>query len=82
MAVLQSKAYAENDLLTWTIYDHPLDFPDDYVVRPFSSRLACALSVHFKHAQLEHVRGALQNLGLTCLSRTETDPPFVLETWI
>jgi len=82
MAVLQSKAHAENDLLVWTIYDHPIEFPDSYVVRPFSSKLVCPLTVHFKHGQLGYVRSALQNLGLTCLARAEDDPPFVLETWL
>lgn len=82
MVVLHNKAIDENDLLTWTVYDHPPDFPDDYVVRPFSSKLACPLTVHFKHAQLEHVRSALANLGLTCLQRAESDPPSILETWI
>jgi hypothetical protein len=79
---LHIKAMQERDLLTWTIYDHPLDFPDSYVVRPFSSKLACPLTVHFAHAQLDVVRGALERLGLTRLARSESDPPSVIETWI
>jgi hypothetical protein len=79
---LHVEAMERNDLLTWTIYDHPADFPDCYVVRPFSSRLACPLTVHFQHAQLEGVREALARIGLTCLPRSESDPPSVVETWI
>jgi hypothetical protein len=82
MATLQNNAIAKNDLLTWTIYDHPEDFPHCFVVRPFSSKQACALTVHFEHAQLAAVRQALMNLGLTCLTRSETDPPSVVETWL
>jgi hypothetical protein len=82
MATLHNNAIAKNDLLTWAIYDHPPDFPDSYVVRPFSTKQGCPLTVHFQHAQLEHVRAALMNLGLTCLSRSESDPPYFLETWL
>ncbi len=73
---------ADNDLLVWTIYDHPLDFPDGYVVRPHSSKHARPLNLVFAHAQLAVVRAALQHLGLTCLPRDASDPPAVLETWI
>jgi hypothetical protein len=79
---MQNKALAQGDLLTWTIYDHPSDFPYHYVVRPHSARLNKPLTVHFQHAQLEHVRGALEHLGLTCLPRAESDDPCIVETWI
>lgn len=79
---LHARATADNDLLTWTIYEHPDDFPNLYVVRPHSSKYACPLDLHFAHTQLAVVRGALQHLGLTCLPRAESDPPAVLETWI
>jgi hypothetical protein len=82
LALLHNKAIEENDLLTWNIYDHPLDFPHSYVVRPFSTRLGCPLTVHFEHARLECVRLELIHLGLTCLVRAETDPPSLVETWL
>lgn len=82
MIQLQNKAIDDNDLLTWTIYSHPEDFPDCYIVRPFSSRLACPLTVHFQHTSLDRVRGALERLGLTCISRAPGDPPSVVETWL
>jgi hypothetical protein len=82
MAQLQAKAHAENDLLTWTIYERPADFPDSYVVRPHSSRVACPLSVHFERRNLESVRAALEGLGLTRLERAPSDDPCILETWI
>jgi hypothetical protein len=80
---LHNKSRAQNDLLVWTIYDHPKDFPNSYVVRPFSSRQGAApLTVHFEHAQLEHVRGALEHLGLICMPRAESDDPTIVETWL
>jgi hypothetical protein len=82
LAVLHNKAIADSDLLTWAIYDHPLDCPDSYVVRPFSTKLGGPLTVHFEHAQLDTVRAALMNLGLICMPRDETDPPFLVETWL
>ena len=72
---IQNKALEQNDLLTWTIYDHPDDFPHAFVVRPFSSKMACPLTVHFEAQQLDAVRAALMHMGLTCLTRSETDPP-------
>ena len=82
MAALLQKSHDQNDLLTWTIYDHPVDFPDYYIVRPHSAALKRPLTVHFQHAQLEQVRFALAQLGLVCLARSDTDPPNVLEVWI
>lgn len=82
MAALLQKSHDENDLLTWAIYDHPTDFPNHYIVRPHSSKLARPLTVHFQHHQLEQVRFALAQLGLVCIARTDSDPPNVLETWI
>lgn len=82
MEQIHVKARRQNDLLTWTVYDHPDDFPHCYVVRPHSSRLARPLTVHFEHTQLERVRSALEHLGLTRLDRAPGDPPAVLETWI
>jgi hypothetical protein len=82
MAQLHNKAVQEQDLLVWTIYDHPSDFPDSYVVRPHSTKLGSPLTVHIQHAQLDHVRGALEHLGLTCLPRSPEDDPSILETWL
>jgi hypothetical protein len=82
MAVLHNKALTDGDLLMWSIFDHPPDFPDSYVARPFSTRLGCPLTVHFQHAQLEHVRAAMMHLGLTCITRGTCDPPYLMETWL
>lgn len=82
MAQLQAKAQTIGDLLVWTIYDHPSDYPDMYVVRPFSSRMGQALTVVFARTSLELVRGALENMGLACITRGVTDDPCILETWL
>jgi hypothetical protein len=82
MTALHQHAAREGDLLTWTIYDHPSDFPHAYVARPHSARLANPLTVHFEHSQLEFVRAALAHMGLTCIPRAEGDDPAIVETWI
>lgn len=79
---LQANAYAGGDLLIWVIYEHPSDFPAEYVVRPFSSKRGAPLALHFNHAQLEYVRGAMRNMGLTRLPRSPGDDPCILESWV
>ena len=80
--VFQSTAHADGDLLIWTIYDHPKDFPDDYVVRPHSTKLEKPMPVHFRHEQLAYVRRALRRLGLVCIARSPGDDPCILESWL
>jgi hypothetical protein len=82
---LHQQARAEGDLLVWTIYDRPKDFPDRCVLRPARTKggarpLGCHIT--FDHAQLPLARSALQNLGCVCLGRDEHDDPCILESWI
>lgn len=82
MEKIQAQAQVRNDLLTWTVYDHPTDYPGHYVIRPYSAKLDAPLTVHFKHEQLDAVRAALANMGLTCLPRAEGDDPCIVEVWL
>lgn len=79
---LQKNAHEEGDLLVWTVYDHPKDFPDTYIVRPHSSSRAKPLAVHFSHPDLELIRYILERAGLICMQRSEADDPTIVETWI
>jgi hypothetical protein len=82
MIEVQRQAHADADLLVWTIYAMPSDFPQSYVVRPFSSKYGKGLTVHFEHPQLNAVRGALERMGLVRLDRQEGDDANIVETWL
>jgi hypothetical protein len=71
-------------LRMFTVYDHPLDYPHDYVVRGaciFPGRVQPDLTPFAIHPSLEAVRDALPP-GLSCIPRHPDDDPAVLEVWL
>ena len=68
----------------WTVYDHPADFPDGYVARKFvvDGPEPKPTDVAMWSVDLEEVRDFLENLGLTCLARSEGDEPQIVESWV
>lgn len=72
-------------LAVWTIYDHPLDFPDSYVARQWlvgETGLQATANV-VQSQDLEVLRTMmLVDLGLTCLPRSPEDDPKVVESWV
>lgn len=72
------------DLIMWTIYDHPSDYPNVYVARewcilpsghqPTGNVIRCAV--------LEPLREQMRNAGRICLDRDERDDPVIVESWI
>lgn len=73
-------------LSTWTIYDHPSDFPDNYVVREFRIQAGSDPILGQAHLflTLAEARDALQQLAPSayCLARQPEDDPTVVETWL
>lgn len=76
----------KKDLLLWVIYDHPSDFPNDFVMRAHS---ALTKSMEFSGAlepyyagTLEQLRELAMDLGLVRLSRDQNDEPHIVEVWI
>lgn len=69
-------------LTTWTIYDHPADFPDRIVVRPWE---VTAGKVEPGHAwlchSLEEARAVIPP-GLHRLDRQPDDDPTIIEVWL
>lgn len=62
----------------WTIYDHPLDFPDQFVARCF---LGDQPTDRYLTADtLEELRRLLPP-GLICFTRDPYDDPAIVETW-
>jgi hypothetical protein len=80
----QWEAQQQGILSLWSIYDHPKDFPDDFVARMFhvdksGSHPTNKLMVG---PSLNQLRATMQRAGLTCLTRNKEDPPQIVETWL
>jgi len=74
-------------LRMYTVYDHPTDYPDEYVVRGCSILPGRDEPMHDaelfgRGATLEAVRGPLAALGLVCLARHPDDDPKIVEVWL
>ena len=73
-------------LTMWTIYDHPVDWPDWYVAREFTISGGpddpVASDSVLLHRHLEPIRDFLRRKGLVCLMRNPEDHPNVVETWL
>ena len=68
-------------LATWTIYDHPTDFPDHYVAREFVDGKPTESFI--QGSELDTIRQILiADFGLTCIPRDPTDDPVIVETWV
>lgn len=67
----------------WTIYDHPLDYPESFVVR--KSIVGVNTITHtaemFTADTLDEVR-ALLPPGLYRITRYEQDDPKIVEVWL
>lgn len=71
-------------LRVWTIYDHPSDFPEFFVLRPhdvlpdgiveYGEGYACP--------DIEPLREHLRAMGLTCFPRAPGDDPIIVESWL
>lgn len=73
-----------DDLAIWTVYDHPLDYPDKFVARKslISSDGVKQTSTVIWSPDLEVVRETLARDGLVCLERSPDDDPVIVECWI
>jgi hypothetical protein len=79
---LQDHHIRNGALLAWSIYDHPLDYPNSFVCRPFATKGgAVPLDVVLRANTLAQIRAMLP-YGLACFSRSPSDPAFLVETWI
>jgi len=76
----------ENRILRiWTVYDHPLDYPDKYVARLFEtdangSRPTESIIIA---DDLDMLRNTLCfEMHLTCLTRNPEDDAKIVEVWL
>jgi hypothetical protein len=75
---------AAGELPIWVVYDHPSDYPEQYVARqhivsgdgdrPTGSFVATKV--------LDDIRELMIKLGLVCITRSDEDDPVILETWL
>lgn len=74
---------SDGGLIMWTVYDHPADFPDEFVARAWriTAGKAEPTNISFTAPSLEEVR-ALLPPGLALLGRSESDDPKIVETWL
>lgn len=71
-------------LTMWTVYDHPRDFPNNYVARKFlvdadgprpqEQILVCP--------HVDKIRATLAADGFVCLPRLPDDDPTIIEVWV
>lgn len=75
----KSRAWLD-ELAIWTVYDHPTDYPHNYVARKFfgetptSEIMVCP--------DVDEIRNVLRAYGLVRLSRQDGDDPKIMETWL
>ena len=71
-------------LAIWAIYRHANDYPTGYVARPWPYGPQPgpeAITVPLISPEIESLRDALLAMGLTRLTRLESNDPAVVEMW-
>lgn len=83
--VIQEASARMGNLLAWTIYDHPADFPTSFVLRPLSVQEGRVVPLAF-HMLAETAEEARLMLpcppGMVCFPREPKDAPCIFETWM
>lgn len=73
-----------SELVQWTIYDHPADFPNNYVARQWLiGPRGVTPGTYAIHPHIEALRAYIQTQlpGAYCLTRSPNDDPVIVETW-
>ncbi|MCK1742157.1 hypothetical protein IVA80_15135 [Bradyrhizobium sp. 139] len=65
---------------TWTIYDHPRDWPNHFVARRFEGETPTPEVLY--STDLDQLRMALLGRGLVPFARHQQDDPVIVETWL
>jgi hypothetical protein len=73
-----------NELAMWTVYDHPLDFPNAVVARKFvvGPGGEQATNIVLRFMSINHARRYFSFHGLSCITRSPGDSPSIVETWL
>lgn len=71
-------------LRLFVVYDHPRDFPDEFVAREFVSTAGAVLrakQLHARASTLDDLRSMLPP-GLLNIGRQPNDDPAIKEVWL
>ncbi len=66
-------------LITWTVYDHPIDFPDFYIARKFKGMNSTEDII--KNKSLVDLQMILIYKGFGRITRSPEDDPVIVEWW-
>ncbi len=74
----------DNSLAIWTVYDHPRDFPGDFVARRFVVDAGGARPTDdiLTAKSIDVLRDLLEARGLVKLDRSPGDDPKIVESWL
>lgn len=78
---VQATLCASGDLLIWTITANTTDYPHQVAARPHSTKLRAPFRAVLLADTLQDLRERLPS-GLTCLPRSASDDPVIVETWL
>lgn len=71
---------------TWTVYDHPVDYPEHFVARRFRivpGNLEPEVTSDFYLAKdIEQMNQHFERLGLAFLPRFAADEPKIMGVWM
>ena len=68
------------ELTMWTVYDHPLDYPEFYIAKEFNGLTPTNNII--KNKSLIDLQVALIHKGLGRVTRSESDEPQIIECWL
>jgi hypothetical protein len=71
-------------LSMWVVYDHPTDYPTEYVARRHEVVAGGSRPTNEAMASrdLDMLRDELAGRGLVMLQRMDGDDPKIMETWL
>lgn len=83
---IQADALARDMLSGWTIYDHPTDYPNNFVARFWVVKRGepepLPTDRHIVSPTLEHLQTIFRTAGLVPIRRFDDDVPKVVEVWL
>jgi hypothetical protein len=72
-------------MVLYVVYNHPLDFPRHYVVRPqvaFTDGRILTARLAGLYDDEDEAHAECEALGLTYLTRAAADEPHIIGTWL
>jgi hypothetical protein len=73
---------ADDSLNGWTIYDHPLDYPNQFVARRWDFLTGKPSTEIIVADSLAELRTYFASIGLVTMLRQPEDDSVIIETWI